>query len=276
MKQTLLFLTLFVTWSPAAVTTQCYRYPTAGMVVEASHEGKVTGTRELKNLEIYYFPDRDETHAITIGYILGSTKMYNNDVFCRRDAHGSEECGVECDGGTFEVRKDFAVRVHDLWLFRSEEGNATRPDLLLRARDGRAFIRGEPFACPLEIPRMNDGAYKDDPGGENVCYLRKVAGRYTGCFRTMQLCEEIGVPRFGNYPNLKASEAAWKRCVASAPKQQRQERRKNESDTQGNRNRKHCICNDGMRGWCRWRRYVPEAVHDSGSHRMLPIGQISH
>ena len=220
MKRILLFLTLFVTWSPAAVTTQCYRYPTAGMVVEASHEGKVIGMRGLKRLEIYYFPDRDETHAITVGYSFGDQMAYNEDVYCRRDANGTEVCGVECDGGTFEVRRDFAVRVHDLWLFRTEEENATRLDLVLRTRDEQAFTLGEAFACPLEIPRMNDDAYKDDPGGENVCYLRKVAGHYTGCFRTMQLCEEIGVPRFGNYPNLKASEAAWKRCVASAPKQQ--------------------------------------------------------
>ncbi len=219
MKRTLLLFTLLTAaWSPAAVTTQCYRYPTAGMVVEASHEGKAIGKRELKYLEIYYFPNRDDIHAITIGYTLGANMAYNENVYCRHDENGLEECGVECDGGTFEVRKDFAIRVHDLWLFRSEEGNATRPDLLLRARGGRALVPGEAIPCPLEVPRMNDDAYKDDPEGENVCYLRKVAGRYTGCFRTMQLCEEIGVPRFGNYPNRKASEAAWKRCVASAPK----------------------------------------------------------
>ena len=219
MKPTLLLLTLLTaTWSPAAVTTQCYRYPTAGLVVEASHEGKVTGKQELKNLEIYYFPDRDATHAITVGYALGTKMAYNEDVYCEHDVNGTETCGVECDGGTFEVRRDFAVRVHDLWLFRNEEENATRPDLVLRARDERTFIPGEAFACPPEIPRMNDDQYKDDPQGENVCYLRKVAGEYTGCFRTMQLCEEIGVPRFGNYPNPKASAAAWKRCVASAPK----------------------------------------------------------
>jgi len=219
MKHILFLLTFLAgAWSSAAVTTQCYRYPTAGMVVEASHDGKATGTRELKQLEIYYFPDRDATHGITLGYTFGTQMVYNEDVYCEPDMNGSEMCGVECDGGTFTLRKDFAIRIHDLWLFRTEEEHAKRPDLLLRARDERGFIKGEAFACPLKIPRMSDDEHVDDPEGQTVCYLRKVGGKYTGCFRTSQLCEEVGVPRFGTYPNRKASEEAWRRCVASAPK----------------------------------------------------------
>ena len=204
---------------------QCYRYDKKDFMLKKekyNNRGKLTENKSL-NLEyikIYYPKNMSSTKPITLEYSVSSHKHFVNFIFCMKDKKDLKWCAVECDGGGFNLKKDYSINIKYPLRLSGEPEDSSIPYIELSAKQ-KGYISAKKFKCPKKMPLSKDildeKYYKDNPKGNFVCYDYKDKGKYNGCFRSIKKCKDLHLQHFGKYSSKQATKNALHRCITSKP-----------------------------------------------------------
>ena len=174
----------------------------------------------LEDLKIYYFYKEGKLTNATIEYKANGHRFFNPYVYCDKyEGRKLYSCGIECDGGTFDVDKSYAIRLERLAIY-SDDPDAENGGAKILYGKSTKFVKGKLITCPQKIPQgieIDEKYYKDTPKGLYVCYDWKYKGKYEGCFRTQKSCKFLHRQHFGKYLSQKESKKALERCKKSTP-----------------------------------------------------------
>ncbi len=224
MKKFLYFTMAVLCTLKAAEFKKCVEYnPKDFLLKEYIYSAdKKSGNRaKLEDLKIYYFFIDGKLTKTTIGYKANGYRFFNPYVYCDKyKGRKLYSCGIECDGGTFDVDKNYAIRLERLALYRDDADAENGGVKELIGKHKEKFIKGKVIKCPQYIPQgkeIDAKYYKDTPKGLYVCYDWKYRGKYEGCFRSVKSCKFLHRQHFGKYLTQKESQKALERCKKSTP-----------------------------------------------------------
>jgi len=218
----LLLILLISLLNSGDIKTQCIAYdPSQFNLKLLNYTNDHTEDLNLESLKIYYTHSKESPYPITVGYTIDGHEYFTTDVYCSiQEEQNYVWCGVECDGGGFQLGKGFRIKTDQIALYRTPPNEETGIEKVLFQKQKGTWIEGKAFACPEKIPAseaVDRKYYQDDPLGHYVCYGYKHEGKYEECFRTTRSCRALHLQHFGKYLSTKESAKALKRCQTSTP-----------------------------------------------------------
>ena len=207
----------------AAEVKKCVEYnPKDFILKQYISNGNKSSTikANLEDLKIYYFYKEAKLTKGIIEYKANGHRFFNPYLYCDKfEGRDLYSCGVECDGGTFDVDKNYAIRLERLAIYSDDPDVEQGGTKILYGKSSK-FVKGKLITCPSKIPQgieIDEKYYKDTPKGLYVCYDWKFKGKYEGCFRSQKSCRSLHRQHFGKYLSQKESKKALERCQKSTP-----------------------------------------------------------
>ncbi len=163
---------------------KCYEYDAKNFTFHiTNNETQESKKLNLQNLKIYYFANRSFTKPITVEYTVNGRNYYNKYIFCLKQKN-IEWCGVECDGGGFNLDKEFRINIErEISLYRDNPDTPNGIEKVLEQKNSSHYIKGREFVCPKKMPTttspIDENEYNDDPKGLFVCYGYKIDNEYS-------------------------------------------------------------------------------------------------
>ena len=223
MKKLIISLISLIALAQADKVGKCVEYSSDKFILKSyiSVNDKFKKIHEkLQSIKFYYFFKNGKASKMTIGYKINGHEFFNADGYCDGEADSGFRCGIECDGGSVEIDKNYAIKTDYLALYRDEADATDGIEKEIKLKDTKHFLHGKAFKCPKSVPTYNnidEKEYKDNPKGKYVCYDYKIDGKYDGCFRAVKSCRTLHRQHFGKYLTPKDSKKALLRCKRSKP-----------------------------------------------------------
>jgi len=208
----------------AAEVKKCVEYNPKEFLLEQyiySADKKRGERASLEKLKIYYFYKDGKLTQATLEYTANGHRFFNPYIYCDKYLGRTlYSCSFECDGGTFDVDKNHAIRLERLAIYQDDANTENGGVKELLRKDKKSFINGKDIKCPQDIPQgieVDKKYYKDTPKGLFVCYDWRHKGKYKGCFRSQKSCKTLHRQHFGKYLSQSESKEAFERCKRSTP-----------------------------------------------------------
>ena len=204
-------------------TMKCLEYKPSDFTLKQYIYAKSTkkSIAKLDKLKIYYFYKNGKLTTATVEYRVNGHKFINPYLYCDKfEGKKYYQCGIECDGGSFQLDKKFSIKTNSLSVYRDEPDTLNGGEKVLSTKNLQKFTKGKAIECPqnLEMPKqLDESYYEDHPNGLYVCYDWKHNGKYSGCFRSVKSCKYIHRQHFGKYLKVSESKKALNRCKTSTP-----------------------------------------------------------
>ena len=223
MKRVFLISVMSLSCLMSASLKKCVEYNPADFTLKQYIYAKKIkkSVAKLESLRIYYYYEKGKLSTATVEYKANGHKFLNPYLYCDKySGDKNYQCGIECDGGSFELNKKFAIKTDRLSLYRDDADAVNGGEKVLSQKSLKKFANGKSIACPKNLPipdSLDESYYKDHPKGLYVCYDWKYKGAYDGCFRSLKSCKYIHRQHFGKYLTQRESKLALQRCKSSKP-----------------------------------------------------------
>jgi len=222
MKKLSIVLLVAISFGYATDVKKCFEYNPNDFKLEIdsynSNDNGKTETVKLDALRVYFFENNESVNP-TIEYKVNGRSFYNIYTYCDSNKNGLT-CSIECDGGAFDVDKNYNIRTGRLAIYRDDPDTDNGTEKTLYSKDFKKFSKAKEIKCPDNIPTaepLDENYYKDHPKGKYVCYDFKYKSKYEGCMRSVKSCKFIHRQHFGHYLSTKDSKKALERCKSSKP-----------------------------------------------------------
>lgn len=202
---------------------KCFEYNPNDFVLEQymfSGDKSIESKAKLENLKIYYIYKDGKLKTATVDYKANGHRFFNPYLYCDKyKGNTNYTCGIECDGGSFDIDKNYAISVDRLAVYRDEPEVENGGEKDLKGKR-KGYLSGKEINCPQDVHQgeePDEKYYKDNKKGLYVCYDWKYKGKYEGCFRSEKSCKFLHRQHFGKYLNQEESAKALDRCKKSTP-----------------------------------------------------------
>jgi len=133
-------------------------------------------------------------------------------------------CSIECDGGGLYIDEDFNMRLYDGGLYIERALDISVPYFVIDMsiqQNKKEYLKPikdvNPKLYKISMKWVDSDKYKSKKG-LYICYSYKDNEKYEDCEEYNRDCREIGLMRFGHYPNIQEAKKALNRCQHSKPK----------------------------------------------------------
>ena len=223
MKSIFLITTICVSHLMGASLKKCVEYNPSDFTLKQYIYAKSIkkSVAKLEGLKIYYYYNKGKMSTASVEYKANGHKFINPYLYCDKyEGKKNYQCGIECDGGSFELNREFAIKTDRLSVYRDEPESVNGAEKVLSQKNLKKFAKGKSIDCPTNLPApesIDDSYYKDNAKGLYVCYDWKNKGEYQGCFRSVKSCKFVHRQHFGKYLKQSESKKALNRCKTSTP-----------------------------------------------------------